>query len=124
MDVGNASNAERLRHLFPSVDKIDAQAIVANDKDILLAINKAYDQYGYIACPHTATAFHAYWKLGINDAILVATAHPAKFLDVMPKVIAEKVTIPEPLAKLAKLKSKKIEMAADIGSLKKQLRRD
>jgi threonine synthase len=121
MDVGNASNAERLRNLFPNVDKIDAQAIVANDKDILLAINKAYDQYGYISCPHTATAFHAYWKLGIKDANLVATAHPAKFLDVMPKVIAEKVTIPEPLAKLAKLPSSKKEMSADLASLKKQL---
>jgi threonine synthase len=121
MDVGNASNAERLRNLFPNVDLIDAQAIVASDKEILDAINKAYELYGYIACPHTATAFNAYWKLNLKDAILVATAHPAKFLDVMPKDVAAKVKIPTALEKLAKLKSDKIEIAAELTELKKQL---
>jgi threonine synthase len=95
MDVGNPSNLERLRWLFD--DDISAmRAVVTSsphaDEEVRRSIQDLHDRFGYVADPHTAIA-----ALGAGTMFL-ATAHPAKFADVVEDVISESVQLPPALA--------------------------
>jgi len=111
MDVGNPSNMERLRWLFPEVDRLREQlsAHVVQDEDIRAAIRRDHAEYGQIWCPHTATAAHVYRQLPAARRterwVLVATAHPAKFNDVVEPLIGAAVPVPPALAALLALPS-------------------
>ncbi|NIW23742.1 MAG: threonine synthase, partial [Gammaproteobacteria bacterium] len=65
MDVGDPSNMERLRHLYPALtdlrERIEAYPV--DDDAIREQIARDYERYGDIWCPHTATAFRAYDEL-------------------------------------------------------------
>ncbi|MDC3132185.1 threonine synthase [Opitutae bacterium] len=53
-----------------------------SDKDIASIIENVYKKYGYIVDPHTACGFS---KTTNGPAIILATAHPAKFPDTIEK---------------------------------------
>ncbi len=61
MDVGNPSNMERLRALFPDLQDLRTavSAFTVTDAQIRARIAWGYRQYGQIWCPHTATAAEA-----------------------------------------------------------------
>lgn len=102
MDVGAPSNFERLSHHFPSHADVLAHvsAFAVSDDQIKQAIIGAYREHGYLLCPHTATAYHVAHKLQPNEQCLVATAHPAKFEDVIEALIDEPVPVPAHLQRL------------------------
>jgi threonine synthase len=62
-----------------------------SDDEIRATIRRDYREYGQTWCPHTATAAHVY--RGCRSArraerwVLVATAHPAKFNDIVEPLI-------------------------------------
>lgn len=99
MDVGHPSNLERLQWLF----KGDLQAIRSvlvskaySDEDVKRAMRALFDKYAYVADPHTAIAY-----LGCSAAsncVFLATAHPAKFREVVEPVIGRPVPMPDALA--------------------------
>jgi len=62
MDVGNPSNLERLRALFPRLEDLRGavSACSVTDEEIRARIRAGYQQFGQIWCPHTATAAHAW----------------------------------------------------------------
>lgn len=128
MDVGNPSNFYRILDLFSSTwnndnngstwnneergstwnninQHIDAYSF--SDASTLVAIQEVFDKYGYIIDPHGAVGYLAlkeHQKKSPKDiGIILETAHPSKFLDVMPTDIAGKVLVP---ARLACLKDK------------------
>ena len=111
MDVGNPSNMERLRWLFPDSDGLRAQvsAHCVSDDEIRATIRRDYAEFGQIWCPHTATAAHVYRCLPAARRaerwVLVATAHPAKFNDVVEPLIGTGVPVPTALAELLALPS-------------------
>ena len=102
MDVGDPSNAERMRGLFAD-DRAALRAIVTpsvhTDAEVRTGIRDIWRRHGYVADPHTAIAY-----LGLSAAapaavrILLATAHPAKFRDTVEPLIGEPVVCPRPLA--------------------------
>ncbi len=96
MDVGNPSNFERLQYLFNSYDmfKNNVKAISATDDDIRLTIKSIYEQYKRIICPHTATACFARQQLSEQPWVVVATADPSKFENIIEPIIKLKVPIP------------------------------
>ena len=56
-------------------------------------------QYGREWCPHTATAAEVYRRLSAAERrdgpwVLVATAHPAKFNDVVEPIIGKSIEVP------------------------------
>lgn len=64
--------------------------------------------YGREWCPHTATAAEVYSRLGPQERrdhpwVLVATAHPAKFNEVVEPIIGKPVDVPDSLARLLRL---------------------
>jgi threonine synthase len=110
MDVGNPSNMERLRTLYPSLDSLREQlsAATVDDATIQARIGEDFMQYGREWCPHTATAAQVYSRLSEQDRsaqpwVLVATAHPAKFNEVVEPIIGKSIDVPESLEKLLRL---------------------
>jgi threonine synthase len=110
MDVGNPSNMERLRTLYPSVESLREQvsAATVDDATIQARIGEDFMQYGREWCPHTATAAEVYSRLSEQERrdepwVLVATAHPAKFNEVVEPIIGKAIEVPESLDKLLRL---------------------
>ncbi len=129
MDVGNPSNMERLRALFPDVRDMRAavSAFTVTDDSIRARIRAGYDEFGQIWCPHTATAAEAYERLSTarGDAIkqqgrwvVVATAHPAKFREIVEPLIGRTIPVPETLAKLFARPAQCTEIDADLAALR------
>lgn len=119
MDVGAASNMERLRHLFPRVEDLRevSRVNVATDNEIRAAIQSVDAQYKYIICPHTATGFVAAKKWGWPSATILATAHPAKFDDVVAPLIGRTVPVPAELESILHHEVERHELAPDLNAL-------
>ncbi|MFO8099493.1 MAG: threonine synthase [Salinibacter sp.] len=105
MDVGNPSNMERLRHHWPSAaalrDVLTAERVT--DAQIEQQIRRGPTDWDTVWDPHTACAVAARERLDPDDAhdwILAATAHPAKFPEVVEPLIDREVAVPDPLAEV------------------------
>ena len=113
MDVGNPSNMERLRHLLPDFAELrsSVEACPVSDASIRQQITIDYERLGRVWCPHTATGFNVYDQLPLSrcsDAswIVVATAHPAKFDNIVEPATGTSVPVPPALAALLELPSR------------------
>lgn len=108
MDVGAPSNWVRIMDLFKN-DEAALKKIVQSqsytDEQTLQAINDIYNQYNYVACPHTAIAWLALKAYQKNNpgstGIFLSTAHPCKFPDIFPEAIKIKIEVPEQVKSLA-----------------------
>jgi len=108
MDVGNPSNLERLKVLYPSIEAIrkEVSAESIRDDQIRDAIRTSELDWGQILCPHTATA--AVYRKHLQsrgeeldrDHVIVSTAHPAKFETIVEPLIGHTVAVPEALVKI------------------------
>jgi threonine synthase len=124
MDVGNPSNMERLRWLFPDWEtlrgRLSAQSV--SDDEIRATIQRDYAGLRQTWCPHTATAACVYGRLGARRAgerwVLVATAHPAKFNDIVEPLIGAEVPVPPALAALLALPSVQTEIGPSLDELR------
>ena len=127
MDVGNPSNMERLRNLLPDFDVLRAQvrSYPVEDEEIRAQIRRDYERYGEIWCPHTATGFYVYDQLTDEerkaDWVVCATAHPAKFEDVVEPVIGAHVPVPDSLAALLELPSYREPLGKEFGEFRSAL---
>ena len=103
MDVGAPSNMERLFHLYPDTDTLARMltAYSVDDPTIEATIKEVYGELGYILCPHTATGERVRRDYFAGQpTIVVSTAHPAKFEQVVEPLIGTTIEVPENLAKL------------------------
>jgi len=105
MDVGAPSNFERMRALYDDdIDRMrqDVMGATFTDARVVEEIGNVYRQRGYLLDPHGAIAW-----LGLQQAleedggavgVFLATAHPAKFREVVEPAIGEPVALPPALA--------------------------
>jgi threonine synthase len=127
MDVGNPSNVERLRALFPSIESMRTQVTAdsVTDEQIRTRIKTDMQSLGQVWCPHTAVAAEVYQRIATRRAseqwIIVSTAHPAKFDDVVEPLIGRAVPVPEALAKLLALPKHEREIAPTLDALRAEL---
>ena len=110
MDVGNPSNIERIRALYPSFATLreHLSADTVDDVTIRARIGGDFMQYGREWCPHTATAAEVYSRLSATERrdqpwVVVATAHPAKFNEIVEPIIGRPIQVPQSLAHLLRL---------------------
>jgi threonine synthase len=109
MDVGNPSNMERIRALYPTWEAMreHLSAESVDDATIRSRIGGDFMQYGREWCPHTATAAEVYGRLSAAERrtpwVVVATAHPAKFNEIVEPIIGRPIPVPESLAELLRL---------------------
>jgi len=71
--------------------------------------------YGREWCPHTATAAEVYSRLELKERrahpwVVVATAHPAKFNEVVEPILGKTVEIPEALSRLLRLPQRFLDL--------------
>ena len=123
MDVGNPSNFIRIleifHHQFTSLQNVLSSCSItdAATKD---TIQKVYQEEGYLLDPHGAVGFLALHQYLQNHpaekGIVLETAHPVKFYDVVEPVIGQAVTKPASVQKqlLLEKKSTKITASADL----------
>jgi threonine synthase len=110
MDVGNPSNfirvLELFQHQFPQLkEKLTAYSIT--DAETKAIMQRVYHDYGYILDPHGAVGYLAaenYLKEQQHaKAIILETAHPVKFYDVVEPALQIKVNIPTQVQEILKL---------------------
>lgn len=127
MDVGNPSNMERLRALHPDFEELQGQigASSVDDIEIRATIRRDSHELGQVWCPHTATAAKVFRRLlargARGDWIIVSTAHPAKFNDIVEPQIGRTVEVPPSLAKLLALPRQETELAPSLQALRTEL---
>jgi threonine synthase len=116
MDVGSPNNFPRLldlcRNRLEYVQK-EIWGHGATDEETLAAMKMLHEKFGYIADPHTAVGvlgWEAYKREHPEPAqgLVLATAHPAKFADIVMKAIGTAPPLPDRLA--AYLKREKLSL--------------
>jgi threonine synthase len=121
MDVGNPSNFARMKDIYCSTWNMMQADIVGysySDTVTEKAIRDVKKEYNYLIDPHGAVGLLA-WKeyQGATNSnacgIVLETAHPAKFLEDMERIIGGPVEVPERLAILAELQKESIQMSTD-----------
>jgi threonine synthase len=103
MDVGHPSNFERMRWLFDgNLDAMRAAVVpsVHRDDEVRTTIRQVFENWGYVCDPHTAIAYAGLDAAGDADVPLafLATAHPAKFKEIVEPLIRAHIPLPAELA--------------------------
>ncbi|MFO7305068.1 MAG: threonine synthase [Gammaproteobacteria bacterium] len=127
MDVGNPSNMERLRSLHPQFEELQTQisASSVDDIEIRATIRRDAHELGQLWCPHTATAAKVFRRLLARGAkghwVIVSTAHPAKFNDIVEAQAGREVPLPPALAELLARPRQEKELDASLDALRAEL---
>jgi len=131
MDVGNPSNFERLENFYQYSAANMRNAISAlpiNDELTLKTIRDIFETTEYIADPHTAVGIAAAKKYialknSTDPVIVTATAHPAKFPEVIKKALGENISLDMPASLQAVIDRPKLSyrMLATIDAFKAKL---
>jgi threonine synthase len=104
MDVGNPSNFIRIQEIhnnnFEAL-KNNLSSFSFTDAETKAAMKEIYANYNYVADPHGAVGYlgvKEYLKTNSDSqCIILETAHPTKFLDVVENVINDKQVLPPQL---------------------------
>jgi len=118
MDVGNPSNFIRIQELHDNdiaTLRHNLSGYSYTDAETTAAIHTLYDTHQYTADPHGAIgylALKAYLKDSADDVqgVFLETAHPIKFLPVMPKAIADNIPMPPQIESLLGKQKKSIRI--------------
>jgi threonine synthase len=129
MDVGNPSNYPRVIELYnKDIEALRKDIIgkVYTDAETAAAVKSVYQATGYVMDPHSAVGYlglKEYFKESGMDAtgIFLATAHPAKFIEVVNDIIEKDVEIPARLQEVANKKKESIVIENDFEELKSYL---
>ena len=116
MDVGHPSNFERMLWLYghdADAMRRDIAGIRYRDENVRDTIKRVYEARGYLLDPHSAIGYmglKAYLGREGREGqegqdrrekqvgIFLATAHPAKFSEIVEPIIGRRVQTPAPLA--------------------------
>lgn len=129
MDVGDPSNFARIMDIYSNdweVIKDDILGYHYNDEQTAKCIQDIYKEHDYLVCPHTAVgclAMKDFLKSHHepSNAIVLATAHPVKFGEVVEPLIGKAVEIPERLKSILVNDKKSISMSKEFTMFKEWL---
>jgi threonine synthase len=129
MDVGAPSNFERVQALY-NADlaslRRDVEGFAYDDARVVQEIGDVYRRHGYLMDPHSAIAWLALQDALAEDpgatGVFLATAHPAKFREIVEPAIGEPVPLPPELADALSRPRKSMSMPADYAALERFLR--
>lgn len=129
MDVGDPSNFPRLETVYQNdlaLMRQEIKAVAVSDIETLSQIKATYQAQHYLLDPHTAVGVVAAKQDLKNsknnfDYIIAATAHPAKFSEVIANAIGVAPEIPERLQQLINKPKQSVLLPADYTQLKNYL---
>ncbi len=129
MDVGIPSNLDRIQNLFHedvNQVKIDISSWSFTDDQTKEMIRNIKMEYDYLIDPHTAVGI-----LGLeryrretnskSKGVVLSTAHPGKFADVVEPIIGEKISLPNPLQMAMEKEKVSTKMSSKYSDLKEFL---
>lgn len=128
MDVGNPSNVARLQDLWGSTadgwhPNIAGTSI--SDAETLATMAQVKEQTGYVLDPHGAVGWAAMDHLRTewegHPGILLETAHPAKFAEVVEQALEAPAPTADALEALRALDASKTSMTTDFQEFKQFL---
>ena len=125
MDVGNPSNFIRIleifQHHFINLSNVVSSYSIS-DEDTKATLKKVYEENNYLLDPHGAVGFTALENYLQNHpqkiGIVLETAHPVKFFDVVEPVIGKAVPIPPAVKAQLGLQKKATKIDAETELLK------
>ena len=102
--------------------RADFEAAWRPDTDVMSTIAAAYQTTGVVLDPHTAVAWSvADERPSDRPVVVVATAHPAKFGDVVARATGTEPALPEPLASALEAPERITTIDADMDALERVL---
>lgn len=120
MDVANPSNFVRVMELFHqhlNETKAMLESCSVDDATTRNTIKAVYKQYHYLPDPHTAVAYKAMddyiQKHKDVKGIILSTAHPVKFPEVVEEEIGHTIELPEQVKDIVAKQSIKRTIEAD-----------
>ena len=129
MDVGVPSNLDRIQNLFHddvNQVKVDISSWSFSDEMTKDCIRNIQNKFNYLLDPHTAVGV-----LGLNTyrektnsktkGVVLSTAHPGKFADVIEPIIGNKTSLPESLQIAMKKEKNSVKMPKQFSDLKEYL---
>jgi threonine synthase len=131
MDVGNPSNAARILALYDRDLKALRRDVLASridDDETLATMRRIFEENERFVCPHTAVALAALHRhrdeSGYDGpAIVLATAHPAKFADTVRAATGHTLPLPPALEQLESARRPPRDIRADPAALRAFLHR-
>lgn len=125
MDVGNPSNFVRILEIFNNkfvnLKKVLSSVSITDD-ETRQTLKAVYQNQEYLLDPHGAVGYLALERYLQNNpsqkGIVLETAHPVKFYDVVEPVINEKIPLPPSVAAQINAKKKSTLINADASLLK------
>ncbi len=129
MDVGNPNNFPRLLDLCRGRLEYVQKEIwgrAATDQETLCEMKAVHERFGYLPDPHTAVGVFCWEAYKLEHAepaqgLVLATAHPAKFADVVMKAIGNAPQLPERLAAYLKREKLSLPMSSSYEDFKQFL---
>ena len=129
MDVGAPSNFERMRAMYgESFDALRCDIVGAafNDEAVVAEIRDVWERYHYLLDPHAAIAWLGLREVLATDqpegaGVFLATAHPAKFREVVEPAIGQSIALPPALAAAIERPRHSERLPVDYSVLKKLL---
>jgi threonine synthase len=143
MNVGNPSNLARLFDLFdgaldkngithqvPDMENLRTilKSYSITDEETVACIQTQYTQYNRLLEPHGAVGWVALERFQFENPqaqaqmVLLETAHPAKFAEVIEKELHFSPPMPATLQAIFEKEEKQIRIENDFHSFKQQLR--
>jgi threonine synthase len=124
MDVGAPSNFERMQWMYGGdVEALrrDVAGFAYADDRVVAEIRSVYHRYGYVLDPHSAIAWLALQEVLAQDphatGVFLATAHPAKFREVVEPAIGRPVPLPDVIAEALARPRQSLAMPASYSAL-------
>jgi threonine synthase len=130
MDVGAPSNFERMQWIYGgdlAALRRDVTGFAYDDARVVAEIGRVYREHRYLLDPHGAIGW-----LAINDmlrtmdpdavGVFLATAHPAKFREVVEPAIGEEVPLPPVLAEAITRPRFSMKLSSEYADLRALLR--
>ena len=128
MDVGNPSNFDRMSYMYHGDVEAMRRDIVGSrhvDDEVVATIRRVYEERGYLLDPHSAIAYLGLTKSGVErdeaPGLLLATAHPAKFHEIVEAVIGRTIDKPTALAEALARPRPIMRMEASVEAVKERL---
>ncbi len=126
MDVGNPSNFERLRRIFQG-DWEAMRAVIhgdsVSDDATRKALREVFERFGVYVDPHTAVGYEAARRhlsgrgTAGAEIVVLATAHPGKFLEIVRDAVGSEPELPENLARSLSLPKRSVRIGPDFAAL-------
>jgi threonine synthase len=129
MDVGDPSNFERLLAVFGR-DVEAMRAVIhgerVTDEETRATLRRLHEAHGLLVDPHTAVGVLAAERYRessgfAGELIVLATAHPGKFPEIVRETVGITPPLPPPLAALAELPKRSVPIAPRFEELKSWL---